>query len=223
MGNDGRPPGPSLKARAVALLSRREHSRQELQRKLAVHCDDPAAIDAVLDELQRDHWQSDQRYARTYVNRVAPRQGTQRILHALRQQGVDAEQVAELQQELQASERTRARAVWQRKFPRAPADAREYARQYRFLAGRGFSADIIRRVLGERADSQADPDPDPPEGLDGHPADADRHHPDAGDNHPDPGRNHPDPGRNHPDSGRNHPDADSSDHAGDADAGDGGF
>jgi regulatory protein len=143
-------PGPSLKARAIACLSRREHSRQELRRKLAVHSQDADAIEAVLDELQREHWQSDQRYAQAYVNRTAPRQGARRILGALRQNGVDDESIAELQAGLRATEAERAQAVWQRKFGQPPADARDYARQYRFMAARGFSADCIRRLLGNQ-------------------------------------------------------------------------
>lgn len=144
--------GPSLKARAVAYLSRREHSRQELRRKLSNWCDDPDAIEAVLDELAREHWQSDQRYAQSYAHRAAARQGTQRILGALRQQGLADGDLAELRDTLLATEMDRARAVWQRKFGQPPADPREYARQYRFMAGRGFSADCIRRLLGARAD-----------------------------------------------------------------------
>ncbi len=139
--------GPSLKARAVAYLSRREHSRQELRRKLSAWCDDPAAIEAVLDELAREHWQSDQRYAQAYAHRAAARQGAQRILGALRQQGLADDELAGLRDSLRATEADRARAVWQRKFGQPPADPREYARQYRFMAGRGFSADCIRRLL----------------------------------------------------------------------------
>ncbi|MGB7524595.1 MAG: recombination regulator RecX [Castellaniella sp.] len=157
--------GLSLKARAVAYLSRREHSRQELRRKLSAWCDDPAAVEAVLDDLAREHWQSDQRYAQAYAHRVAARQGTQRILGALRQQGLADEQLADLKDGLRASEAGRARAVWQRKFGQAPADPREYARQYRFMAGRGFSVDCIRRLLSSResfdpADSAAEDEQD---------------------------------------------------------------
>ena len=144
--------GLSLKARAVACLSRREHSRQELRRKLSAFTDDPAEIEAVLDELQREHWQSDGRYAQAYAHRKAQAQGTQRILQALRQQGVADAELSGLQQQLRGSESERARAVWQRRFGAAPADARDYARQYRFLAGRGFSAECIRRILGGKAD-----------------------------------------------------------------------
>lgn len=145
-------PGPSLKARAIAYLSRREHSRLELQRKLSSYSDDPSEIQSVLDALQRDHWQSDQRYAQAYVHRTAARQGTRRILGALRQQGLDDSQLEDLQDSLQATEFTRAQEVWQRKFLNPPQDARDYARQYRFLAGRGFSGDVISRLLAGRED-----------------------------------------------------------------------
>lgn len=143
-------PSPSLKARAIAYLSRREHSRLELRRKLSAHCDDPQAIDAVLDELQQSHWQSDERYAQAYVHRKASAQGARRILQELRQQGVDDAQLVDLRERLQGTESSRAYAVWQRRFGELPADAREYARQYRFLASRGFSTDCIRRVLAGR-------------------------------------------------------------------------
>uniref|UniRef100_UPI00334147D6 recombination regulator RecX n=1 Tax=Castellaniella defragrans TaxID=75697 RepID=UPI00334147D6 len=142
--------GPSLKARAIAYLSRREHSRLELRRKLAAYCDDPGQIEAVLDELQHHHWQSDQRYAESYVQRQAVRQGAARILQTLRRQGIDEDALRALGGGLADTESERARSVWQRKFGHPPADAREYARQYRFLASRGFSAECVRRILGAR-------------------------------------------------------------------------
>jgi len=165
-GRGSRGGGLSLKARAVAYLSRREHSRLELRRKLSAWCDDPAAIEAVLDDLAREHWQSDQRYAQAYAHRTAVRQGAQRILGALRQQGLTDAQLGDLREQLRATESDRAYAVWQRKFGKPPTDPRDYARQYRFMAGRGFSADSIRRLLDGRGGrhpddaSAADQDPD---------------------------------------------------------------
>jgi len=148
--------GLSLKARAVAYLSRREHSRLELRRKLSAWCDDPAEIESVLDDLAREHWQSDQRYAHAYAHRTATRQGAQRILGALRQQGLTDAQLGDLRDSLRATELDRAREVWQRKFGHPPADPREYARQYRFMAGRGFSTDSIRRLLDRRGTGHPD-------------------------------------------------------------------
>jgi len=54
---------------------------------------------------------------------------------------------AEAADALKQSELERARTVWRRKFGEPPVDPAERARQMRFLAGRGFSADIIRRVV----------------------------------------------------------------------------
>ncbi|WP_417250993.1 recombination regulator RecX [Castellaniella sp.] len=143
-------PALSLKARAIGYLSRREHSRLELQRKLSAYSDDPTEIQAVLDELEHQHWQSDARYARAYAHRTAARQGARRIMGALRQQGLSDTQLADIQENLQATEPQRAQEVWQRKFGALPADARDYARQYRFLAGRGFSSGVISRLLSGR-------------------------------------------------------------------------
>ncbi|MDN5842781.1 MAG: recombination regulator RecX [Alcaligenaceae bacterium] len=148
----GRGGGPSLKARAIAYLSRREHSRLELQRKLAPHCEDPDEISRVLDELERDNWQSDRRFAESYVQRKAARQGTARIMQALGQHRLPDDDIQDLRARLRDTEAERVREVWTRKFGELPADAREYAKQYRFLAGRGFSTECIRRLLGARDD-----------------------------------------------------------------------
>jgi len=153
----GRPgkKGPSLKARAVALLSRREHSRLELARKLAPHADPehPDDLQRVLDDLQREGWLSDERFAHSLVQRRAPRKGAALVMQELRRHGLPDEQVAALRDDLQATELQRARAVWQKKFGRPPADAKDYARQFRFLASRGFSSDCLRRILGEQDDT----------------------------------------------------------------------
>jgi len=140
-------PGPSLKARALALLSRREYTRRELAHKLAAHAQDADALEALLDDLVRDKWLSDERYAQSLIHRQAPRVGTQRIARTLREQGVDADTVAELSAQLRDTEEDRARAVWQKKFGAPPTDAREHARQLRFMTYRGFSADVLRRII----------------------------------------------------------------------------
>ncbi|HUH59447.1 MAG TPA: recombination regulator RecX [Candidimonas sp.] len=141
--------GPSLKARAIAILSRRENSRMELERKLAPHADDPTQLQQVLNDLERENWLSNERFAQNLVHRRAPRQGTSRIVQELRQHGLGDEAVAALSQGLRGTEVERARAVWEKKFGRPPVDAKDYARQFRFLASRGFSAECLRRILGD--------------------------------------------------------------------------
>ena len=142
-------PGLSLKARAVGLLSRREHSRVELQRKLAPHADSQEALDKVLEDLAQAGWQSDERFTQGWVHRKASAHGAARIAQDLKLQGIPAEAIAAVQAELKESELSRAQAVWSRKFSRTgnPLSPTEYAKQGRFLASRGFSTEIIRRVL----------------------------------------------------------------------------
>jgi len=150
-------PGLSLKARAVALLSRREHSRIELARKLAPHAESQEALNQVLDELALTGWQSDERFAQGWVHRKAPTQGTSRVVRELKLQGIEPDALAAVRAELNSTEFDRAYAVWRRKFKPSheKLSAKEYARQARFLASRGFSTDIIRRVLSYSEDDQS--------------------------------------------------------------------
>jgi len=144
--------GPSLKARALSFLSRREYSRLELGRKLSAHADSPEALEALLDELTAQKWLSDERFAQSLVNRRASRVGSRVILQELRQHGLDANQTEVIKEELAATELERARQVWAKKFSAPPDDARAYAKQYRFMASRGFSGRILQQILGEWED-----------------------------------------------------------------------
>lgn len=163
----------SLKARALALLAQREHSEAELRRKLLPHAKaaqraDPgsggaephnpgfdvaapaaegacASIDEIIEWLRAHRYLDDQRFVESRLHARASRYGNLRIRQELAQHGLDLPEDAA--QALKASEFDRAREVWQRKFAAAPADAAEHARQARFLAQRGFSADVVSKLL----------------------------------------------------------------------------
>lgn len=144
--------GLSLKARAVSYLSRREHSRVELARKLSPHADTPEEVEALLDSLAREGWQSDSRFVQGVVHTKSPAQGSVRIIHALRQQGISDAEVARVREQLKDTEFERAREVWQKRFGAKESAGQsstpaEYAKQARFLAARGFTHDVIRRLL----------------------------------------------------------------------------
>jgi regulatory protein len=146
---------PSLKGRALRLLAGREHSRRELERKLAGHETEPGQLKAALDELQARGFIDEQRVLDSLVYRRAPRLGAARIRQELQAKGLDAERVALAVASLQASEVERAREVWRRKFGVPPADAAQRARQARFLLARGFSGESVRRVLAWSPDEDA--------------------------------------------------------------------
>ena len=138
---------PTLKGRALRLLGAREYSRAELERKLARFEEQPGSLAAALDELHAKGFISEQRVVESVLNRRGSKLGTQRIRLELQAKGVDAQAVASAVSELHATEHVRALAVWQKKFGTVPSDAATAARQMRFLAARGFSADVIRRVV----------------------------------------------------------------------------
>ena len=143
---------PSLKGRALKLLAAREHSRKELERKLAQHEAEPGQLKSALDELQARGFIDEQRVVDSLVHRRASRLGAGRIKQELQAKGLDAERVALAMASLKATEVERAREVWRRKFGEPPRDAAERAKQARFLAARGFGSDVIQRVLRDSED-----------------------------------------------------------------------
>jgi regulatory protein len=146
---------PSLRERALRYLARRDHSRAELARKLAPH-GSPEEIDAVLDRMSELALQSDARYAEAWVRGHAARFGHTRLRAELARRGLARELIeSTLDTDELADESERARALWQAKFHASPADAREWARQARFLQARGFSPDLIRKLLKEAPDESA--------------------------------------------------------------------
>ncbi|MEO7549430.1 MAG: recombination regulator RecX [Ramlibacter sp.] len=141
----------SLKGRALRLLSGREHSRAELERKLASREEEPGQLRQVLDELQARDFISDQRAADSVVHRRSAKLGVGRIRQELQAKGLGAELVQQAVAGLKSTELARAREIWQRRYAAAPQDAAERGRQMRFLAARGFDGDVIRRVVSGAA------------------------------------------------------------------------
>jgi regulatory protein len=138
---------PSLKGRALRWLSMREYTRAELSLRLAPLEEAPGQVQAILDELEKKGFLSDVRAAQSLVYRRQAKLGATRIRQELRNKGVPAELVAERMVELRATEQERARAVWEQKFGAPAIDRNAQMRQMRFLAARGFSAEVVRAVV----------------------------------------------------------------------------
>ncbi len=145
---------PSLKGRALRLLSQREHSRAELERKLAPHEEVPGELAKALDELQARDFINDGRAVDSLVNRRAGKLGSARIQQELAQKGLSGEAVAEALEGLKETELGRAQEVWRKKFDALPQDPQAHAKQMRFLLTRGFNAEVVRRVV--KGDGLAD-------------------------------------------------------------------
>ena len=136
-----------LRARALRLLARREHSRAELERKLAKHAESLQFLEFLLVELKEKKQLSDERYAAERARVMSRKFGAARIRHDLKAKGIAPELVERVSSE---GELERARAILDRKY-REPASTREErAKRMRFLQGRGFSTDVIRSLLSSR-------------------------------------------------------------------------
>ena len=140
---------PSLKGRALRLLSQREHSRVELERKLARFEEEPGSLAQALDELTAKGFISEVRVAESVLHRRAAKLGAARIRQELQAKGLAPALVQDAVAALKATELVRAREVWRKKFGTATAapDAAARAKQARFLLARGFSGAVVAKAL----------------------------------------------------------------------------
>ena len=136
-----------MRVRALRLLARREYSRFELQTRLSSSGGDPEEISKLLDHFEAKGWISEQRFVDAVVQTRRTRFGSMKVLHELRTKGVSEDGLSRAREALAGSEVSAALEVWQKKFGKKPASISERAKQARFLGGRGFSADVVRKVL----------------------------------------------------------------------------
>jgi regulatory protein len=160
-------PPPSLKGRALRLLSGREYSRTELERKLKPHEESPGLLAKALDELQAKGFISEQRVLDSVIHRRSDKLGAARIRQELQNKGLDPDAIKAAINALQATEFERAEVIWRRKFgatsafanadadAQAPPGATERGKQISFLMARGFGSDTIRRVIAAGSGGQA--------------------------------------------------------------------
>jgi regulatory protein len=146
---------------ALRLLERRPHSRAELERKLRER-DYPAPVrQLILADFERVGLVNDRQFTEAFVRQklLASRPvGTRRILFDLRRRGISEEMaravLAEVTEEdNEEGELERARQAASTKWASLMRSGREIqkarAAVYRFLAGRGFDGDVIRRAVEE--------------------------------------------------------------------------
>ena len=138
---------PSLKGRALRLLSQREHSRKELEQKLKPHEEMPGELAEALDFLAAKDFINEKRVVESVVNRRSSKLGAARVRQELMAKGLPADDIAEAVEAMRGTELERALVVWRKKFGAPPSDASERGKQVRFLVSRGFAAEVVRRVV----------------------------------------------------------------------------
>lgn len=136
-----------LRARALRLLARREHSRAELRRKLAPHAEEAVDLEALLDDFARRGWLSEERFVEQTVRAKARKYGPLKIAQHLREKGIDEAGIERGLAQARAEEGEALASAWRSRFGRPPADEAEKARQVRFLQQRGFPLEAVLRFL----------------------------------------------------------------------------
>lgn len=138
---------PSLKGRALRLLSQREHSRKELEQKLKPHEETPGELTEALDFLAAKDFINEKRVVESVVNRRSTKLGAARVRQELMAKGLPADDIADAMQTMRSTEFERALVVWRKKFGAPPSDASERGKQVRFLVSRGFATEVVRRIV----------------------------------------------------------------------------
>lgn len=138
-------PAKAIKKECLRLLTRREHSRKEIEQKLATKGFAAETVAPILDELAAKHWQNDTRYAENYA-RVRSQKGfgPVRIAYELQQKGIESAEIAQQMQSASQNWLDQIALACRNKYadPGALSPA-ERAKCIRFLLQRGFSSAMI--------------------------------------------------------------------------------
>ncbi|HMW48504.1 MAG TPA: regulatory protein RecX [Marinagarivorans sp.] len=146
------PPPPAVYPYALMLLSRREYSKAELKQKLLRRfgADAKALIEATLERLAQDDYQSDQRFTESFINsRLHRGYGLNRIKLELRQKGIDQEGISHMikDENIQAKEQQQLERMWRKKFNTQPKNSQERYQQQCHLANKGFRKELIEQFF----------------------------------------------------------------------------
>lgn len=139
----------AVRRAAMDLLARREHGRVELSRKLRQRGAPMELIEEVLERLSEEGLLSEARYLESFIRmRANAGYGPLRIREELAQRGLSRSDIDQALRESGYEWSDQLRELWQRRFAgKLPVDARERARQGRFLTYRGYSPDMVSRLL----------------------------------------------------------------------------
>ncbi len=142
---------------ALDALARRDHSSEELRRKLLDKGYEAGVVAAVLERLLAEHLLDDPRYIDQFVAYHAARgHGPLRVRAQLRQVGLTGELV-EAGIAAYADWPAQIQAARKKKFGSAlPTQYPDKQRQAKFLAYRGFTSAQIRHALGFDTDLSDD-------------------------------------------------------------------
>lgn len=141
--------GAELKKIAIDLLSRRDHSRQELAQKLLQKGGEAELVASVIDWCTEENYQCDSRYCAMLVrSKVNKGYGPAVVSQAAREQGIDRELLTQTLEELEIDWFALALSQYQKKFADKPVkDFQDKQKRMGFMQRRGFNSAQIQYAL----------------------------------------------------------------------------
>ena len=140
----------TLRAKALELLARREHSRLELRQKLAQRGFTATDIEPVLDALVAEGLLDERRYAELYAcSRADKGYGPLRIARELRERGIPDALTDAALATLDEFWMPKLRELHRKRFKsQMPTHAADRMQQNRVLRQHGFTIDQIKILFG---------------------------------------------------------------------------
>ena len=139
--------------RALRLLARRDHAKNELKIKLESKAQDIEVINKVIDKLEKDGYLDDKAFAIKYLRyRSELGFGPKKILFEMKNKGLDDRNIQESFDKFNSSWVELTKHAFQKKFGQIKSseiNTKDYKKRIRFLAQRGFSYNDIKIVLRE--------------------------------------------------------------------------
>jgi regulatory protein len=130
---------------AYRYLGHRDRTVAEVRARLEAKGVEPSVVDQALEELTRQGYLDDARYARRFAEdrRTIDAWGAERIERRLLGVGIDPALIASALEERGAGEELEAAvAVLRRRFPQAPSDDRERERALGLLVRKGYDLEL---------------------------------------------------------------------------------
>ncbi len=159
---DSPPTFSRLLDRAMRILAQRDHSRDELKRKLQLSSqraawlkqqdNEPipdALLEKVLDWCQENGWLNDERFTERFIHsRARKGYGPQRVRMELKQKGIDRDAIHQALSETEVDWSQRAAELAKRKFGEPlPQTWAEKSKIQRFLLSKGFMMEDIQAIF----------------------------------------------------------------------------
>ena len=139
--------------RALYLLQSQGRTKAEMIQKLQKDGYPDDVIREVMSFLEEYHFVDDSSYTENYIHVNKSRKSPRPIVFELQQKGVDKDTISRMLEEAPINEDDTVRALLKKKTGgQIPADWKERQKLAAFLGRKGFSFDVIQRVLRESTD-----------------------------------------------------------------------